>query len=254
MRLLLIVCALALAACAETTEDTRRQLLSNSIESTVLLTNSRENGGRRTGSGVILGRGADNTVVIATAAHLLTPIMAQTVRVTVPHSGVEANAEIIAVDEDSDIAVLQATLDGLPPVILKRTAQLGDNVWVVGFPFGQRGTLVNGAVSQIALAEAGTSDTPGVVIDGAVRMVDAPVNYGTSGGGVFDARSGRLVGIVRGYRTVRMAVPGSDGASLTLPVAGETTVVPTQDILCFLASHDLVREVFDGDVGNCAGD
>jgi S1-C subfamily serine protease len=76
-------------------------------------------------------------------------------------------------------------------------------------------------------------------------MVDAPVNYGTSGGGVFDARSGRLVGIVRGYRTVRMSVPGNTDAALTLPVAGETTVIPTEDILCFLADHDLVRQLFD---------
>ncbi len=241
MRLPVVVCVLALAACTATTEDVRRQLLSNSIESTVLLATSRDNGGRRTGSGVILGRGIDGKVVIATTAHLLTPIMAQTVRVTVPHSGAEADADIVAVDEQIDLAVLRVTLADVLAVTLKQSAQLGDNVWVVGFPWGQRGTLVNGAVSQIALE----SDTGGVVIEGSVHMVDAPVNYGTSGGGVFDARSGRLVGIVRGYRTVRMSVPGNTDAALTLPVAGETTVIPTEDILCFLADHDLVRQLFD---------
>lgn len=252
MRLAVAFFVLALAACTAPTEDARRQLLSDSIESTVLLTNSRDNGGRRTGSGVILGRGGDGTMVIATAAHLLTPLVAQTVRVTVPHSGAEANADILAIDEQLDLAVLRAKLADLPAVDLKQTAQLGDGVWVVGFPFGQRGTLVNGAVSQIALGP-GLSDTPGVVIDGSVRMIDAPVNYGTSGGGVFDARSGRLVGIVRGYRTVQMSVPGSTGGSLTLPVAGETTVIPTRDILCFLAGQDLGRELFDQPVLDCAG-
>ena len=250
MRLPVVVCVLALAACTATTEDQRRQLIADSVESTVLLTTSRDNGGRRAGSGVILGRGIDDTVMIATTAHLLTPIIAQTVRVTVPHTGAEAEADIVALDERIDLAVLQAKLADLPAVTLKQTARLGDGVWVVGFPWGQRGTLVNGAVSQIALA----SDASGVVIDGAVRMIDAPVNYGTSGGGVFDARSGRLVGIVRGYRTVQMSVPGNTDASLTLPVAGETTVIPTEDILCFLAGHDLGRQLFDSAeiVGDCA--
>ncbi len=249
MRLSVIFFVLALAACTTAPEDLRRQLLSDSIESTVLLTTNRENGGRRTGSGVVLSRGSDGMVVIATTAHLLTPIMEQTIRVAVPYSGAEVDAEIVAIDEKLDLAVLQAKLADLPAVILKQNAQLGDNVWVVGFPWGQSGTLVNGAVSQIAL----TSDTAGVVIDGSVRMIDAPVNYGTSGGGVFDARSGRLVGIVRGYRTVKMSVPGSDGGALTLPVAGETTVIPTKDILCFLAGNDLTQYLPERANGDCAG-
>ena len=249
MRLPTVVCMLALAACTATTENERRQLITDSVESTVLLTTSRDNGGRRSGSGIILGRGIGDTVVIVTTAHLLTPIIAQTVRVTVPHTGAEAEADIVAVDQQTDLAVLQAKLADLPAVTLQRTAQLGDGVWVFGFPWGQRGTLVNGAVSQLALAPAGS----GVVVDGAVHMIDAPVNYGTSGGGVFDARSGRLVGIVRGYRTVQMPVPGNTGAALTLPVAGETTVIPTEDILCFLAGHNLGRLLFDRAkiVGDC---
>ncbi len=217
MRLGLIVVLLAISACAATTEDARRERIAESVESTVLLTTERDGGGRRAGSGVILGFQSGGRVLIATTAHLLTPLKEQTVKVTVPYAGTVTRADIIAVDEKADLALLAASLADLPPVSMKQTAQLGDGVWVVGFPWGKGGTLVNGAVSQIAL----TPDSTGIVIDGAVRMIDAPVNYGTSGGGVFDARTGQLVGIVRGYRTVQMSVPGdADGAALTAPLSG----------------------------------
>ena len=39
-----------------------------------------------------------------------------------------------------------------------------------------------------------------VPIEGPVKLVDAPVSYGTSGGGVYDATTGGLLGLVRGYR------------------------------------------------------
>ena len=230
-----ILALLVLSGCASSAEDSRRARIAESVESTVLLTTERATGGRRAGSGVILGTGADDRVLVATTAHLLTPLTTQAVKVSVPHLGAVAEADIVAVDEEADLALLAAPLDGLPPVSMKGTAQLGDSVWVVGFPWGKSGTLVNGAVSQIGLSP----DKTGVVIDGAVRMIDAPVNYGTSGGGVVEARTGRLVGIVRGYRTVKMSVPGSQDAALTLPVAGETTVIPTNDILCFLQRRNI---------------
>ncbi len=75
-------------------------------------------------------------------------------------------------------------------------------------------------------------------------MIDASVSYGMSGGGVFDSQSGQLVGLVRGYRTAHLSLDSSS-TPLKLPVAGETTVVSTRDIVCFLEAegrHDLVPE------------
>ena len=85
-------------------------------------------------------------------------------------------------------------------------------------------------VSQIASADDGDL----LPFEGPVGLIDAAVSYGTSGGGVFDGESGRLVGIVRGYRTAKLAMPGNDAAPLEFPIAGETTVIPTSDILCLL--------------------
>ena len=92
---------------------------------------------------------------------------------------------------------------------------------------------VNGVVSQIA------GDGPVVPIEGSVALIDAVVGYGTSGGGVFDDRTGSLIGIVRGYRTARLSLSGDEAQTLDLPIAGETTVIPTRDIVCFLQSNGL---------------
>jgi hypothetical protein len=92
--------------------------------------------------------------------------------------------------------------------------------------------VVNGAVSQIA-AQASIEDP--LSISGPVGLVDATVSYGMSGGGVFDKRTGRLVGLVRGYRTAHLAL-SSQESPLKLPIAGETTVISTRDIVCFLRS------------------
>jgi hypothetical protein len=75
-----------------------------------------------------------------------------------------------------------------------------------------------------------------VEVEGAVRMIDASVSYGASGGGVFDAATGTLVGIVESYRTARVALPTVPEKILDLPVPGETTVVGVPLIRRFLQS------------------
>jgi S1-C subfamily serine protease len=70
-------------------------------------------------------------------------------------------------------------------------------------------------------------------------MVDASVSYGSSGGGVFDARSGELVGIVESYRTARISIPEMKERVLEVPVAGETTVIPAATIFRFLVDSGL---------------
>jgi hypothetical protein len=70
---------------------------------------------------------------------------------------------------------------------------------------------------------------------GARLMVDASVSYGASGGGVFDATTGRLIGLVEGYRTARVSFKGDSSARyIDVPVPGETYVVPLADVRRFL--------------------
>jgi S1-C subfamily serine protease len=97
-------------------------------------------------------------------------------------------------------------------------------------------TLASSVVSQI-------SATAGESTDSAARlMVDASVSYGSSGGGVFEARDGKLIGLVEGYRTARLTSHGS-GAEwyIDVPEPGQTFVTPLADIRRFLAETGHAR-------------
>jgi hypothetical protein len=218
------------------------QVIAQSLASSVQLFAERQDGKRRAGSGVALSVDGDGRTLILTAAHLFEPPGQQAVFVHLPGRPEQVEAEILTIDPDLDVAVLGASGLEVQPVELKASARLGDNVWVVSFPWGRRGTVVNGFVSQIASDQ----ENAVVPVEGPVSLIDAAVSYGTSGGGIFDSQSGGLIGIVRGYRTARLPLPGPDGATLDLPIAGETTVIPTSEILCLLDSAQLAGQVAPG--------
>src|SRR5262249_21153961 len=77
--------------------------------------------------------------------------------------------------------------------------------------------------------------------DAAARlMVDASVSYGASGGGVYEASTGRLVGLVEGYRTARVSFKGDPTARyIDVPGPGETYVTPLADLPRFLGAVGL---------------
>jgi S1-C subfamily serine protease len=192
-----------------------------------------EGGGvRRAGSGVVVA--ADRSTGrswIITTRHLFEPAPLSQLWVVTTDGGRRLRARIGARSRDADLAIVEVTDRALPVASLQETARLGDEVRVVAFPWGRQLTVVSGIVSQIATEEGSE-----VAVEGAVRMVDASVSYGASGGGVFDAESGMLVGIVESYRTARLALPGSPERVLDLPVPGETTVVGASAIRRFLES------------------
>src|SRR5262249_49582053 len=121
----------------------------------------------------------------------------------------------------------------LPPVKFKEVVRLGDVVWVAGFPWGRQLTVVSGVVSQLKNEDGDFS------VEGTIRMVDASVSYGSSGGGVFDAEAGALIGIGEGSRAGEMAWPDRRARRPRVPVAGETLVIPARSILDFLAASGL---------------
>lgn len=66
-------------------------------------------------------------------------------------------------------------------------------------------------------------------------MIDALVGYGSRGSGVFAAGSGRLLGIVEGYGTSRVAAQGgAPGWYVDVPMPGHTLVTPMDEIRRFL--------------------
>lgn len=238
--------ALAAAGCASSASvsspsrvPARGEVIRTILASTVQLRSDREGGIRRAASGVVVA--ADDRsrrAWIITAKHFLDPPSKQDVVVRLPGHVEVREALVTFVSREFDLAILEAKDLKVVPVRLKMTTYLGDAVRIVAFPWGQRFTVVGGFVSQIA-APPRTQDPDQDLVVGPPRMVDASVSYGSSGGGVFDAVTGELVGVVEGYRTAKMAIPEMKERVLEMPVAGETNVVPAATILKFLVEAGL---------------
>ncbi len=212
----------------------RSEVIRRILPSSVQLRLEREGGGRRAASGIVLATDPkSNRSWILTTRHFLDPPLRQEVYVSTPQRKGRVKAIVSAVSPQIDLAVIEVEGMSLPPVRFKEMVRLGDEVWVVSFPWGRRLTVVSGVVSQIA------SEEGELAVEGPARMVDASVSYGASGGGVFDAASGDLVGIVEGYRTARVAIPETPERALEVPVPGETIVISSPAILRFLAGAGL---------------
>lgn len=220
---LLVWASVWVAGCATVAVSGREEVIRTILPSAVRLQAERE-GGRRTASGVVLASDAkSNRSWVLTTRHFMDPPGRQQIYVSTSGRKERTEARVSTVSPEIDLALIQVEGLTLPPVKFKEVVQLGAEVWIVAFPWGRRLTLVSGVVSQIARDEGEAA------VEGPARMVDASVSYGASGGGVFDAASGALIGIVEGYRT----------ASVTIPVPGETTVVSSREFVRFLVASGL---------------
>jgi hypothetical protein len=223
------------AASLLSTEDVLQRLLPSSVQ--IVL----ERDGRRfrSGSGAVIAatdspKGVDCWIL--TSGHTLAR-GAEGAQVSVwldRHlgRGRRAAATVVAVRDDAqvDLALLRVAAPRCATARLGEPPGLGRAVWVVAFPWGRNMTLVSGVVSQVNREDAGEEDQAPRL------MIDASVSYGASGGGVYEARTGQLVGLVEGYRTARVPVAGENRAGhVDVPVPGETYVTPLSQIRRFLA-------------------
>ena len=104
-----------------------------------------------------------------------------------------AHADMVAADEERDLALLRTTVRA--PATLRfaseRTLELTEQVWAAGFPFGTQAglevTMTAGTISALRRDETGAL---------AAIQLDAAINPGNSGGPVVDAR-GLVVGVTR---------------------------------------------------------
>jgi S1-C subfamily serine protease len=217
-------------------QPTREEVLQRILPSSVQIVLEQQEGRRfRTGSGVVIAaRGADCFVL--TSGHTLSGVAGQREVFVMfgrhEGNGAKARATVVAHrDNDQlDLALLRASSDRCVPAQPSDAAILGESVWVVAFPWGRSMTLASGVVSQVRFED-------GPDPDGAARlMVDASVSYGSSGGGVYGARSGALIGVVEGYRTARITPHGGSAPwYIDVPVPGQTFVTSLTDIRRFLA-------------------
>src|SRR3970040_2205570 len=104
------------------------------------------------------------------------------------------NAEIIGVDEFTDIGVIKvnADLSLLQPLVLGDSSNLkvGEPVAAIGNPFGLSGSMTSGIVSQLGrlLPSGAGYSIPDLI------QTDAAINPGNSGGPLLNMR-GEIVGI-----------------------------------------------------------
>ncbi len=112
--------------------------------------------------------------------------------------------------------------------------ELGEDVLVVGAPYGKAISLSGGMVSQVEWDRARRTPT--------MIKTDAPIGYGASGGGIFSLATGRLLAIVEGYRTAKVGFAVAEQAySFDVPMPGETFAAPAAKVRSFLAGKGYAR-------------
>jgi S1-C subfamily serine protease len=201
----------------------------------------------RRASGIAFARDGGRTYIL-TNAHVVEPARSwkTPVEVRVLSSGggkplvaaVKARGRV----PEADLAVLEVAGE-LPvtPLAVDEGLELGDDLVVIGAPFGKGLSVAAGIVSQV---EYDFAENAAAERAPKAMKTDAAIGYGSSGGGVFDVPRGRLVGLVEGYRTARVAFGNEEEQyAFDVPMPGETFVAPAAKIRRFLAENGLGRLV-----------
>ncbi|UDG82770.1 Periplasmic pH-dependent serine endoprotease DegQ [Candidatus Vallotia lariciata] len=128
-----------------------------------------------------------------------------------------ANAKIIGVDPETDIAVLKITLSNLPIITLGRieNARVGDVVLAIGNPFGVGQTVTMGIISALGRNHLGINTFENFI------QTDAPINPGNSGGALVDV-NGNLLGI---NTAIYSRSGGSLGIGFAIPISTARNVL-----------------------------
>ena len=155
------------------------------------------------GSGVIF----DQHGYILTNAHVINKATA--IQITLA-DGRQAQASIVGIDEETDLAVLKINLKNLPtaPIGDSDHLQVGDVVLAIGSPYNLGQTVTQGIVSAIGRQRVGISAIEDFI------QTDADINPGNSGGALVGI-DGRLVGINTAIYTQS---GGSQGIGFAIPI------------------------------------
>jgi S1-C subfamily serine protease len=137
------------------------------------------------GSGVIMA--PDGYVI--TNNHVIAK--SNDIKVTLS-SGQEFTGELVGCDPATDLAVIRASVGGLPAAEFGNSngLRVGQFVLAIGSPFGFQETVTSGIVSAVGRSLRSES---GRLIENIIQT-DAPLNPGNSGGPLVES-SGRVIGI-----------------------------------------------------------
>jgi S1-C subfamily serine protease len=169
---------------------------------------------RGLGSGVVYRDGG----IIVTNAHVVGD--ARDVEVELA-DGTRTPAHVLAVDEQTDLAVLQADRKDLPPLKFQTTLpRVGETVLAVGSPLGFQNSVTEGILSGLGREIPGSATQGGeALVD--LMQTDAAISPGNSGGALLNS-AGEVIGINEAY------LPPSTGAvniGFAIPAVTVTRIV-----------------------------
>lgn len=171
--------------------------------------------------------GTGSGTVVSAYGHILTNyhVIEDASRVTVSDGENEYDATVVVADESKDIAVLLCPEMKATPAPLGDSDQLQAGEWaiVIGNPLGEdffRSTTVGVVSSLEREVETDSTDRYGrkTTTTNAMIQVDAAINSGNSGGGMFNVL-GQLMGIPSlKYTSSYMSQASIDNIGMCIPI------------------------------------
>ncbi len=142
--------------------------------------------GRSFGSGTTLKHNRGEKLIVITAAHVVNK---EDVKyfVSLPYLKELIAVNVKKIDEKLDLAILESVnvmKENGAYVLISKKAYVGDKVWAIGCPLGDKFVVSSGNISNIS-----TNDK-----DVEVIRTTSPIFFGNSGGGLF--LNGELVGVM----------------------------------------------------------
>lgn len=189
--------------------------------------------GRQRNDSIVLA-GSGSGVIVTPDGYMLTNQhvvhRAAAVEISLTN-GDRVEADVVAQDASTDLAVLRARTSGLPALNLltKESPRVGQLVVAIGNPFGFEATVSAGVLSAHGRALRGGD---GRLIEGVIQHT-APLNPGNSGGPLVDTR-GRVVGINTAI------IAAAQGIGFAVPA------VTAEWVLSEVLTHGRVRRAYLG--------
>ena len=150
-----------------------------------------------------------NNGYIVTNAHVVDKAKSILVHGVNGNMSIGLTAEVVAIDKTSDLAIIHITDNAftgfgeIPYAINNQMAEVGEDVWVLGYPLTQ--VLGN----EIKLTDGIISSRSGYQGDVSTYQISAPLQPGNSGGPLFDSQ-GNVVGIVNA------GIPGAENVGYAI--------------------------------------
>lgn len=193
-----------------------------------------------TGSGYAIGNG-----YIVTNFHVVEDAKSIIVKGIKGNMNDGYTAELVATDKSNDLAVLKIKdsvfrgLGAVPYSISTRMADVGEDVFVLGYP------LTQALGNEIKLTNGIVSSRTGFQGDVSTYQISAPVQPGNSGGPMFDSK-GNVIGIVvagvPGAENVGYAIKTSY-LKILIESAGLNIKLPVKNTISSLSLAEKVKRV-----------